>query len=216
MDLLILAKEPRPGRVKTRLCPPCTPDQAASVAAASLGDTLAAALASGADRVVLGLDGASGPWCPPGVEVVPQGTGSFSQRLDAVWSHARGPALQIGMDTPQITPSLLDAALDLVLEHGSAFGLSEDGGWWALGLPHPVPGCFDGVEPSRSDTGRNQLRRLRELGHEPAMLRPIRDVDRWDDALAVAAEAPTGRFARAVAAVDAALAASAPVALPVR
>ena len=57
VDLLVLAKEPVAGRVKTRLCPPCSPTEAAAVAEAALADTLAAAVATGADRVVVSLDG---------------------------------------------------------------------------------------------------------------------------------------------------------------
>jgi len=68
--VLVLAKEPRPGRVKTRLCPPCSPEEAATVAAAALADTLEAVAASGADRHILALDGRPGPWLPPGFEVV--------------------------------------------------------------------------------------------------------------------------------------------------
>src|SRR5215510_8302076 len=102
VDLIVLAKEPVAGRVKTRLCPPCTPTTAAALAAAALADTLAAGCASGADRVVLALDGEPGDWCPPGVTVVDQGTGSLASRLTAAWQHARGPALLIGMDTPQL------------------------------------------------------------------------------------------------------------------
>ena len=51
MKVIVLAKEPKPGRVKTRLCPPCSPDQAARLAEAALADTFAAAVASGADEV---------------------------------------------------------------------------------------------------------------------------------------------------------------------
>ena len=75
MDLLVLAKEPIPGRVKTRLCPPCTPAEAARLAAACLADTLEAACAAGADRVLVALDGRPGDWLPPGVRVVGQGSG---------------------------------------------------------------------------------------------------------------------------------------------
>ena len=45
LQLLVIAKAPVPGRVKTRLCPPCTPEQAAGIAAAALTDTLTAAAA---------------------------------------------------------------------------------------------------------------------------------------------------------------------------
>src|SRR5688572_7522921 len=49
--VLVLAKAPRPGQVKTRLCPPCTPDQAAAVALAALHDTLDAVDAAPAELV---------------------------------------------------------------------------------------------------------------------------------------------------------------------
>ncbi len=60
--LLVIAKQPRPGRVKTRLVPPCTPGQAAALA-----DTLHTVLAAPARRRVLVLDGEPGPWLPPGL-----------------------------------------------------------------------------------------------------------------------------------------------------
>ena len=115
MPIIVMAKAPVPGRVKTRLCPPCTAEEAALVAEAALVDTLAAALASSTDRVVLALDGRPGPWLPAGVDVVSQRGSGFGERLAAAWSEIGGPALQIGMDTPQVTPALLDlasAALD--------------------------------------------------------------------------------------------------------
>ena len=63
--LLVIAKSPAPGRVKTRLTPPCTPEQAAQLAGAALSDTLAAASRTRrAARRVLVLDGAPGAWLP--------------------------------------------------------------------------------------------------------------------------------------------------------
>lgn len=55
--LAVIAKAPVAGRVKTRLCPPCTPQQAAALAGAALQDTLAAVAATPAHRRVLVLDG---------------------------------------------------------------------------------------------------------------------------------------------------------------
>ena len=106
-----MAKEPRPGRVKTRLCPPCSPDEAAAVAEAALADTLAAVAACGAARKILALDGEPGPWLPPGFEVVRQRGADFNQRLAAAWSDAGGPGLQLGMDTPQVGAPELDELL---------------------------------------------------------------------------------------------------------
>lgn len=63
--LLVIAKEPRPGRVKTRLTPPFSPRQAAALAEAALVDTLLAVAAAPVRRRVLVLDGTPGPWLPP-------------------------------------------------------------------------------------------------------------------------------------------------------
>ena len=116
--VLVLAKEPVPGRVKTRLCPPFSPQDAAELAEAALADTLAAVARCGAERRVLALDGAAGAWLPEGFEVIGQVPGSLDVRLAAAWQATGGPGLQIGMDTPQVTPDLLDRSLDALLGDG--------------------------------------------------------------------------------------------------
>jgi rSAM/selenodomain-associated transferase 1 len=208
MDLLVLAKEPRPGRVKTRLTPPCSPLEAAAIAEAALADTLAAAVASGAERVVVALDGALGAWCPPGVSVVDQGVGHLADRLATAWRATSGPALQIGMDTPQLDASSLDAAMARLDADrcDAVLGLAEDGGWWGIGLREPHPQTFTGIAASRPDTGARQRARLAALGLRTDLLSVERDVDEWEDALAVAAAAPGGAFAHAVRTVQAGLA----------
>jgi glycosyltransferase A (GT-A) superfamily protein (DUF2064 family) len=200
VDLIVLAKEPVPGRVKTRLCPPCSPREAADIAAAALADTLAAALASGADRVVLALDGRPGAWCPPGVAVVSQGGGGLDRRLAAAWAATAGPAVQVGMDTPQVAASDLGAAMAALGEPATdaVLGAADDGGWWAIGLHRPHPLAFDGVPMSRPDTGARQRARLVALGLRVRPLPTRTDVDTWSDAVAVATAAPDTRFADAV------------------
>ncbi|MCD0447367.1 DUF2064 domain-containing protein [Glycomyces sp. A-F 0318] len=201
--LLVLAKAPVPGRSKTRLTPPLTTVEAAAVAEAALADTLEAVAACGADRRVLALDGEPGPWLPEGFEVVPQAEGTFNERLAAAWAHAGGPGLQIGMDTPQATPALLDAALAVAAggEADAALGLAEDGGWWALGLARPHPEAFLGVPMSRDDTGLMQRKQLEALGLAVADLPVLRDLDDAEDARALARTAPRTRTARKVLAL---------------
>ncbi|HZB50595.1 MAG TPA: glycosyltransferase, partial [Mycobacteriales bacterium] len=92
-QLLVLAKAPVPGRVKTRLCPPCTPDQAAALAAAALADTLAAAGAAAPGGTVLAVEGRMAP--PPGVTVHPQRAGSLGERIAAAFAGLPGPVLQL-------------------------------------------------------------------------------------------------------------------------
>ncbi|MCU4184865.1 DUF2064 domain-containing protein [Acidiferrimicrobium sp. IK] len=220
-----MAKEPAPGRVKTRLCPPLTPNEAAAVAEAALADTLDAVAASGADRRVLALDGRPGPWLPEGFEVIPQSGSGFAARLAAAWEHAGGAGVQIGMDTPQVTAGVLDAAMADVdaaaggpgIGRGPArsadaeaagrpkalLGPALDGGWWAIGLPHPVPGAFAGVPMSTPRTGWLQARRLEALGWEVATLGALRDIDTAEDLVAVAADLPGSRLASVVAGLSA-------------
>jgi glycosyltransferase A (GT-A) superfamily protein (DUF2064 family) len=204
--LLVMAKAPVAGRVKTRLCPPCEPAEAAAIAEAALADTLAAVLCCGAERRVLALDGEPGPWLPAGFEVVAQVGETFSARLAAAWSTIEGPGLQIGMDTPQVTPTRLDHALDLVAAGGSALGLATDGGWWAIGMSGPAPDVFHGVPMSAPDTGAAQLRSMRRHGLEPHLLPELRDIDTAADARQVAREIPGSRTAETVVALLGALA----------
>jgi len=205
-QLAVMAKEPVPGQVKTRLCPPLTHHQAAELAAAALADTLAAGLASGAGRCLVVLDGRPGPWLPAGVEVVAQRGGPFGERLAGAVADAYAgwavPVVVIGMDTPQVTPALLDAAAAPLLDGRSAttLGPADDGGFWALGTLAPVPAMFDGVPMSTDRTGAEQRAALNRLGLSCTELAGLRDVDHVDDAAAVAAAAPRTRFAAAFAA----------------
>src|SRR6266571_1561841 len=91
--LVVLAKAPRPGFVKTRLTPPYTPEQAALLAAASLADTLDAIMAAPARRRLLVLDGPSDRWLRPGLEVVAQSGSGLDERLAHAFSLTDGPVV---------------------------------------------------------------------------------------------------------------------------
>jgi glycosyltransferase A (GT-A) superfamily protein (DUF2064 family) len=198
-----MAKSPQPGRVKTRLCPPCTPEEAAAVATAALADTLDSVAASGADRKVVALDGAPGPWLPPGFEVVPQRGGDFNARLANAWTDAGGAGIQIGMDTPQVTAAELDGLLGGIDEGPSrraVLGHALDGGWWAIGWRRADPGpVFAGVPMSTSDTGRAQEERLLAMGFDVVRAQTKRDIDTIDDLAAVATGFPWLRTATVAA-----------------
>ncbi|MFI5936652.1 DUF2064 domain-containing protein [Actinoplanes sp. NPDC051494] len=196
--LLVLAKTPVPGRVKTRLCPPCTPAQAAAVAAAALADTLDAVTAARATARVLVVDGDHPE--PPGWTRTPQRGGMLGERLADAFT--RPLSLLIGMDTPQVTATLLDAATRRLGTSGvdAVLGLAEDGGWWALGLRDPADArVLRDIETSTADTGAKTLAALTARGLTVSMLPVLRDVDTAADAHAVAALcAPGSRFASTV------------------
>src|SRR5687767_10869590 len=101
--ILVIAKAPDAGGVKTRLCPPCTPVEAARIAEAALCDTLDAVVAvPGAEAVVV-LDGDVGPWLPDGMRVVTQRGDGLAERLANAFDDVGAPSVLIGMDTPQVT-----------------------------------------------------------------------------------------------------------------
>ncbi|GAC1517705.1 MAG: DUF2064 domain-containing protein [Acidimicrobiales bacterium] len=201
-----MAKSPQAGRVKTRLCPPCTFEEAALVAEAALADTLEAVAGSGADRKVIALEGPPGPWLPPGFEILPQRGGSLPARLSHGWADL-GPAvdgwgIQIGMDTPQVTAGLLNRCLAERGPRRALLGPAVDGGWWLIGLPTPAPDAvFAGIETSRSDTGAAQARRLRALGYSLQQAPMLRDIDTIDDLATVATAIPSSRTAAVAAAI---------------
>ncbi|MFJ8750127.1 DUF2064 domain-containing protein [Streptomyces sp. NPDC102441] len=202
--LLVIAKEPVPGRVKTRLTPPFSPGEAAELATAALEDTLRTVLTLPALRRVLVLEGRPGPWMPQGFDVLPQSAGTLDERIAAAFGTCDGPALLVGMDTPQITPALLAPALSPGGWDAcdAWFGPAEDGGFWALGLAAPDPSLVRGVPMSRPGTGTIQRARLTGAGLTVRDLPPLRDVDTAEDALHVAAEAPHGLFASALSRLD--------------
>jgi hypothetical protein len=198
--VVVIAKEPRPGRVKTRLCPPCTPHQAADLAEAALIDTLEAVDAAVCVERVLALDGSPGPWLTPGWRVVPQRGRGLGARLDAAVCAVDGPVLVVGMDTPQLSPDHVADACHRLGRSGTdaVLGPAPDGGYWAIGFRGRRAGAFDTVEMSTAHTAAQQRRRLAELGLRVADLAPLRDVDTFADARAVAQLAPHSRFARAL------------------
>jgi uncharacterized protein len=200
---VVIAKEPVPGRAKTRLSPPFTPAEGALLAEAALADTLAAVAATPVSRHVLALDGAPGDWLPAGFDVIPQRGGGLDERLAAAFADTHAtlplPIVLVGMDTPQVTPRLLaDAAGSLVSgEADAVFGPATDGGFWLLGLRRPDRSLLAGVPMSRPDTGRQQIDRLTSAGLRVAMAPELTDVDTFREAELVAGAVPGSRFAAA-------------------
>ncbi len=204
VTLVVLAKAPEAGHVKTRLCPPCTPTEAAALAEAALRDTLAAVAAAPAERRLLVLDGERGAWLPGGFDVVPQCDGGLGCRLAGAFDAVEGPAVLVGMDTPQLTADDVADAVRVLLRPGvdAVLGPASDGGYWSIGLRRRSPGLFDGVPMSSAATLTAQRRRLTELRLRHAELPVMRDVDTIADAHAVAAQSPRSAFARELSALQ--------------
>ena len=206
-SVLVVAKAPEPGRVKTRLGADLGMAAAAELAAAALLDTLAAgagvdpgiegghhvSLAGDLGRAVRSeeLRAALAAWT-----VHPQVGADFARRL--VDAHARisGPVVQVGMDTPQLTSELLADVAAGLAGHDAVLGPAEDGGWWVLALRDPRRAtAMGGVEMSTPTTGADTRIALERDGLSVTGTVTLRDVDTVADAEAVAALAPDSQFA---------------------
>jgi len=199
-QLLVIAKAPVPGRVKTRLCPPCTPYQAARVAAAALADTLTAGYATPATRHTILL---SGQWTPPpGWYPVTQRGDGLADRLAngfADTALAGTGSVLIGMDTPQVTAPLLASVAAGLDDADAVLGPACDGGWWALALRDPSHAeALRAVPLYTVDTGAATVAALRGRGLRVRLAGPLRDVDTAVDAWEVAGQCAGGTFAGAV------------------
>ncbi|HEX6444718.1 MAG TPA: TIGR04282 family arsenosugar biosynthesis glycosyltransferase [Streptosporangiales bacterium] len=200
--VIVLAKRPVAGRVKTRLTPPYPPELAASLAAAALDDTLRAVSAAPVLARTLAFDGRPDGWLRPGYEHVRQRGDELADRLTAAFADAYArrplPALLVGMDTPQLRPALLAAAARTLLGAATdaVLGPATDGGYWLAGLRRPHPRAFAGVPMSTSWTHAAQHARFERLGLRTALLPRLTDVDDAATAAAVAAAAPDTAFAR--------------------
>jgi rSAM/selenodomain-associated transferase 1 len=207
LSVLVVAKAPEAGRVKTRLGAEIGMELAADVAAAALLDTLAAATSAvGAGHCHLSLAGdlergAQGPELRAalaGWTVHAQRGPDFGARLADAHARTPGPVVQIGMDTPHVTPDLLLAAASGLEDHDAVLGPAEDGGWWVLALREPARAAvLSGVRMSTPTTGADTRAALAEAGLDVGTTVTLRDVDEVADAELVARLVPGSRFAEA-------------------
>ena len=202
LTIAVIAKECLPGKVKSRLSPPLTLDQAAELAQVSLSQTLNTVRKVPASNRLLVMDGTPKACDSSGFSVVCQSAGGLDERLGAICDGEDGPLLIVGMDTPQFTPELLAPMLaDWDTNHVSFhswLGLAHDGGYWAIALHRPNGQLIRGVPMSTSRTGSEQLSRLWRAGHTVGEFASLTDVDTFPAALRVASQCPGTPFAHAV------------------
>ncbi|CAA0110390.1 2-phospho-L-lactate guanylyltransferase [Mycolicibacterium vanbaalenii] len=195
VSVLVVAKAPVPGLAKTRLAADLGDDAAADIAAAALLDTLDAVAASGVAARVVALTGNLDDAQRCGeirsrledfVVLEQRGT-DFADRLanaHADTAEATGglPVLQIGMDTPQVSPELIGRCAQALAANDAVLGMARDGGWWVLGVTDAAMAeCLRGVPMSVPDTGNQTLTALRHKGVDVELVGELADVDTIDD-----------------------------------
>lgn len=191
LTALVVAKAPVPGLAKTRLAADLGNEYAAEIAAAALLDTLDAVAAAAVTVRVVALTGDLDNAVASdeirerlaSFTVIPQRGEDFAERLanahaDASAAGGGLPVLQIGMDTPQVTPDILFHCGAGLLEVPAVLGMAFDGGWWVLGLTSPdLAETLRSVPMSQPDTGVLTLKALREQQIDVRLCEWLADVD---------------------------------------
>lgn len=188
--LIVIGKAPLPGRTKTRLIPPFSPEDAATLYQAFLLDTLTLASSLEWDQTSLihpvGHGRALRGLVPDRVRLVEQeGTGLGDALGSAFKSEfARGcdSAILIGSDNPTLSAEPV-AAAQRALDDGAdlAIGPSVDGGYYLIGMRQPRPGVFEDIEWSTPRVYQQTLERARNLGLRVDTVSAWYDVDEPSD-----------------------------------
>jgi len=188
----VMAKVPAPGEVKTRLCPPLTPEQAAALARCFLQDKVEQVAGVGTAAMVVAFSPAERAEAlrgllPATVRLVPQPAGDLGARMDRVLTDllAEGypGAIAVGTDSPSLPTAYLEQACDHLLAGRAdvVVGPCEDGGYYLIGLRAPAPGLFRAMPWSTAAVLDETLARIERLGLRRVLLPPWFDVDRGED-----------------------------------
>jgi rSAM/selenodomain-associated transferase 1 len=190
--LIIFAKEPRPGQVKTRLSPPLSPEEAAQLYHSFLQDILEEMARGPEVRLAVAFSPPEAQvffhgLAPPGTYLFPQEGADLGERMARAFARGFaagfGPVLLRGGDVPDLPAAMVSEATG-VLAAGQdrvVLGPCPDGGYYLIGLSQPQPLLFQGPAWSSRTVLTDTLRLARELGLRVHLLPPWPDIDTYDD-----------------------------------
>lgn len=198
--LIVYAKVPRSGQVKTRIAAEIGNGRAAEIYRAMLSGFLAR-LRGLRRRWHMEIHFAPQdqesllvPEVPPGIPRVPQANGDLGARLTHSFAHAfqagRDPVVIVGTDSPDLPVRFLQEALDQFATHDVVVGPAKDGGYYLVGLRAPLAGLFEGIPWSSPEVCQATLRRALELGKTCYTTPEWSDVDTLQDLEEFLARAP--------------------------
>jgi rSAM/selenodomain-associated transferase 1 len=184
--IVVMAKYPVAGQVKTRLMPALSAEHAARVQREFLRHVVARLAPR---RVIVCVD-------PPAseqdmrrlveAEVILQSGGDLGARLAAATLAARRVSqnlIFLGVDSPDVPIDFIDRIAALLLQHDLVIAPADDGGYWAVALAPRVDAkkLFAGIEWSTGREAAQTLERAKHLGYNVAVADPWPDVDRPAD-----------------------------------
>ncbi len=194
--LIIFAKAPIPGHVKTRLCPPLTEDEAATLHGSFVLDTLERARTA-AVKLKLPMDRFVA--CSPssalvffkimeerqGVQLIDQEGEDLGARMsrafETMFAQGYQRVLIVGTDVPTLPPDHYRQALQHLQQHDLVLGPAVDGGYYLIGLRKAAPALFADIPWSSDRVLALTHERAERAGLSRMELPPWRDVDTIDD-----------------------------------
>lgn len=193
--LILFARFPVAGKVKTRLIPALGAEGAAALHRRLVLRTLRTAhalcLSHGVElEIRFAGDDANEMqhWLGDGWLCRPQCEGDLGQRMAGAFADSfreGSPAtVIIGSDCPSLTPETLAAAFDALKTNPVVFGPATDGGYYLIGLTKLVPELFQGVAWGTETVFAQSLQILERIGNKPVQLQPLDDLDRPEDVAA--------------------------------
>jgi len=189
--LIIFAKAPIPGEVKTRLCPPLDHDEAASLHGTLVLDAVERAKnLQGVTLYVAGTPDLAHPFFKVmegryGAKLLPQRGPDLGSRMkwamqDAFEQGAESVILT-GTDLPTLPRAHLAQALTLVKRHDVVLGPTADGGYYLIGLRKMVPALFEGIAWSTASVLAETKKKIEAAGLSLGLLPECRDLDTLED-----------------------------------
>ncbi len=189
---VIFAKAPIPGQVKTRLCPPLTPDEAATLHGSFVLDILERTKVA-VSKLKLPIDRYLA--CSPsmahvffkimeerqGVKLMDQVGHDFGARMnqafETLFAQGYKQVLLVGTDVPTLPLDHFRQALAALESHDLVLGPTVDGGYYLIGLKRAAPELFVGIPWSSDQVLRLTQEKATGIGLKMALIEPWRDVD---------------------------------------
>ncbi len=189
--IIIFAKAPVPGEVKTRMCPPLSPDEAASLHGSMVMDTVERTQSLREFDIFL--------TCTPSMEhpffqtlaarhriqLCDQAGEDLGQRMDyaltTIFNHGYAYALLVGTDTPTLSSRHYHHAKEALQTTDVVFGPTKDGGYYLVGTKHAIPELFAAIPWSTDSVLAQSQSRAERMGLAVGLLALERDIDTFDD-----------------------------------
>lgn len=191
--LAIMVKAPISGKVKTRLCPPLTPEMAAELYRCFLIDIFRRVAWLPDVSKIIGYtpEGTQATFCSllpsEDFEFIPQRGQDLGERMsnlfEDLFQSGHTSISLIGSDCPDLPIEFLQKSLDYLKNPDVevVLGPSEDGGYYLVGLTRPQPEIFQGITWSTDKVLTETLNRIHQLKLKVALLPPWYDLDTWED-----------------------------------